>query len=235
MQIAMTRIIILFISIPIFYFASCSDNKPNNRKEIDPEEIFFDYKIWGGEGNDFITVKLQYRYGGENGESFFLEAPAKVELDGEILKADSARMTGVYYEVQKPLKSFAGKHTITFTASNNKKYRETFNFQPLMLTKPVPASLQRTDLIFEFKGLSNDDLVRVLMTDTSYLSEEINQVDSVKNGGIVITREQLRGLKNGPIFLEITKEFESEIKNGTREGGRISISYGLKREFILKD
>jgi ATP-dependent protease Clp ATPase subunit len=158
-----------------------------------------------------------------------------VELDGEVLKADSAKMTGVYYEVQKPVKTFSGKHTITFTALNNKKYRESFNFQPVTLAKPVPEILQRSDLIFEFNGLSPDDLVRVLMTDTSFLSEEINRIDSVKNGRIIITKKELKALSNGPVHMQIIKEYEKEVKNGTKEGGRLSISYGLRREFELTD
>ena len=231
----MNRILVLIFILPIFLAAACGKDEKRNMKDIDPDSIYFDYKIWGEEGYENITVKLQYRLRNVNGESILLEEPAKVELDGDVLKADSAKMTGVYYEAQKPVKTFSGKHTITFTDVNNKKYRESFNFQPVTLAKPVPATLQRSDLIFEFNGLSPEDLVRVLITDTSFLSDEINRVDTVKNGRLIISKEELIALSNGPVHLEITKEFEKPVKNGTPEGGRISISYGLKREFILKD
>jgi hypothetical protein len=42
-------------------------------------------------------------------------------------------------------------------------------------------------------------------------------------------------LKNGPINLQFYKELEKQVKNGTREGGKLSITYGLKREFELMD
>lgn len=231
----MNRFFVLLFLLTFFFAVSCSNEENGNRKDINPESIYFDYKIWGQEGYDKIIVKLQYRYGGENGESILLEEPSKVELDGEVLKADSAKMTGVYYEIQKPIATFSGKHTITFTGSNNKKYKKVFDFQPISLTKPLPAVIKRKDLIFEFKGISTDDLVRVLMTDTAFFSEEVNRVDSVKNGRLYIFKEELTGLKNGPIYLEITKEYEREINKGTSEGGRLSISYGLKREFILEN
>lgn len=32
-----------------------------------------------------------------------------------------------------------------------------------------------------------------------------------------------------------TKEFARDIKNGTKEVGRISINYGFRREFVLED
>lgn len=231
----MNRFFVLLFILPFFFAASCSNDEKVNRRDIDPESIYFDYKIFGNEGYDKITVKLQYRYDGENGETILLEEPSIVELDGEMLIADSAKMTGVYYEVQKPVTAFSGKHTITFTAGNNKKYKEVFDFKPITLTKPVPAVIKRGDLVFEFNGLSRNDLVRVLMTDTAFFSEEVNRVDSVKNGRLFIFKEELRGLKNGPIYLEITKENEREVSKGTKEGGRLSISYGLRREFNLTD
>jgi hypothetical protein len=231
----MNRFFVLLFILPFFFAAACGNDEKRNMKDIDPESIYFDYKVWGEEGFDNITVKLQYRIRSENGESILLEDPAKVELDGEVLKADSARMTGVYYEVQKPVKTFSGKHTITFIDIKNKKYRESFNFQPVTLAKPVPSTLQRSDLIFEFNGLSPEDLVRVLITDTSFLSDEINRIDSVKNGRIIITKEELMALSNGPVHMQIIKEYEREIKSGTSRGGRLSISYGLRREFILEE
>jgi hypothetical protein len=236
----MNRLFVLLLCVPSIFFVTCTSNEIGSSKDVDPESIYFDYKIWGEEGNDSLTIKLQYRFAGENGTTLLLDEPSKVELDGEVLKADSSKITGVFYEVQKPLATFTGKHTITFTSGNKKQYKEVFNFEPISLANPVPATIQRGNLVFApmvigVNGLSNDDKVRVLMTDTSYLSEEINRVDTVKNGRLIISKEELTALSNGPVHLEITKEYEKAIKNGTPEGGRISISYGLKREFILKD
>ena len=80
-----------------------------------------------------------------------------------------------------------------------------------------------------------DDYVRVLLTDTSFESEDINWLDTVKNGRVVISKENLKKVVNGPVQLEFIKEVDNPVKNGTKEGGRLSFSYGLKREFILKD
>jgi hypothetical protein len=231
----MNRLFVLLISILTLSLTACTSNEIGSSKDVNPESIYFDYKIWGEEGNDNLTVKLQYRFAGKNGTTLLLDGLSKVELDGEILKADSSKITGVFYEVEKPVASFAGKHNITFTDGNSKQYKESFNFLAVSLAKPVPATLQRGDLIFEFNGLSDEDNVRVVMTDTSYLSEEINRIDTVKNGRLVISKEDLMALSKGPVHLEITKEIERPVKNGTREGGRFSISYGLKREFILED
>jgi len=231
----MNRLFVLLLSIPSIFLFSCNSNEIGSSKDVNPEAIYFDYKIWGDEGNDNLTVKLQYRFGGENGTTLTLEKPAKVELDGEIIPVDSTKMLGAFYETEKSIENFNGEHTITFTAFNEKKYREKFGFQAISLKTKLPAALKRGKMLLEVDGLEAKDFVRVILTDTSYASEGINRVDKIKNGQIIITEEDLKSLVNGPIQLELIKEEERAVKNGTREGGRISISYGLKREFILKD
>ena len=201
---------------------------------MNPDAVYFDYKIWGKEGDEDITIMLQYRFGGENGTTLVLEEPGKVELDGEVIKGDSSAMTGAFYEIQKPLAGFAGKHAIVFTDNNGKQYREQFSFQPVFLKTAIPDTIQRDYLIFELDGLDRTDYVRVLMTDTSFKSEGINRLDTVTNGRITITPFDLRNVVDGQVQLEFIKEDERPVNKGTNEGGRISISYGLKREFILK-
>src|SRR4026208_2066694 len=109
----------LFISAliltSIFFLFSCTSNEIGNSKDVNPDAVFFDYKIWAEETREDVTVNLQYRMGGKNGTTLVLDAPSKVLFDGEELELDSAKVTGAYYELQRPFASFAGKHTISFT------------------------------------------------------------------------------------------------------------------------
>lgn len=223
------------IFLCFLFFISCNSNETGNGEDVNPESIYFDYKVWGEEGNENITVMLQYRFAGRNGTTLLLSDPARVELDGEQIKADSSTMTGAYYEVIKPVKTFTGLHTITYTDINNKKHSEKFNFSPLSLQKNIPDVMKRDDLVFELNGLDQVDYVRVLMLDTIFESKGINRIDTVRNGILVINKERLRNVVNGPIHLELYKEVDRPVQDGTKEGGRISITYGLKRDFILTD
>jgi len=226
-------IISAFVSI--FSLLSCTSNEIGNIKDVNPEAVFFDYEIWAEEGKEDVTVNLQYRMGGKNGTTLVLDEPSKVMLDGEPLIVDSAKVTGAYYEVQKPIMSFPGKHSITFIDLNRKEYKEEFEFTPFMLDPPVPAILNRGDLVFNFKGLDSVDYLNVILTDTSFKSADINDIDTVKNGRLVISAGRLSALINGPINLQFHREVEKPMKNGTKEGGKLYIHYGLKREFELKD
>jgi hypothetical protein len=229
-------LLLFFIITPgALSISSCNSNEIGGSKDVNPETIWFDYQISGEEGRNDMTVMLQFRFAGENGTTLVLDNPSKVELDGEFIKADSSKMTGAFYEIMKPVKEFTGKHTITFTDINKKQYKEEFSFQPISLKTKLPATIEREELLFELDGLNHVDYVRVLLTDTAFRSEGINRVDTVKNGRIIISKKDLETVVNGPVQLELIKEDEKRIRNGTAEGGRISIIYGLKREFVLRD
>ncbi|MBS1656251.1 MAG: hypothetical protein JSU05_15470, partial [Bacteroidetes bacterium] len=59
---------------------SCASNEIGNAKDVNPDAIFFDYKIWGDESKDIATCMLQYRFAGPNGTTLVLEDPSKVEI-----------------------------------------------------------------------------------------------------------------------------------------------------------
>src|ERR1051326_7045639 len=102
---------LLFLSgCLVFCLVACNDVEIGKAKDVDPESIYYDYKISGEEGRDYAIVKLQYRFGGPNGTTLVLDEPSKVTLDGVVLKVDSAKYSGAYYEVTKPIDSLKGKH-----------------------------------------------------------------------------------------------------------------------------
>ena len=226
----------LFISTVVLtsILYSCTSNEIGNSKDVNPDAIYFDYEVWADESNPEVTVNLQYRMGGPNGTTLVLNEPSRVLFDGEQLKVDSAKVSGAYYEVQKPTSSFAGKHTIVFTDLNKKEYKEEIEFFPFSVDS-IPSTIDRGDLVFTFKGLDSVDRLDVALTDTSYTSDDINDTASVRNGRLIISSDKLASLKSGPINLQFYKEVEVPVKNGTAEGGRILIRFGLQREFELKD
>jgi hypothetical protein len=225
----MLRFVPGFIFVLLFAPA-CTNNPLGNRKDIDPEAIFFDYIIRGDEDDSDVTLYLQLRTGGPNGYTLTLKDPAKVELDGELIQVDSAKLTGAYYEIQKPAESFIGKHTITFTDFNKKVHIQEFEYKPFSLETELDE-VDRGDLVFDLEGLEKEDYLHVSATDTSFTSRDIVQIDTVKDGKLIIPAYKLKYLVDGPITLLLSKETQEIVKNEIR--GRITVSYGLKREFDL--
>ncbi len=223
----------LFLLLPAVCWLSCTNNDLENNREVNPEAIYFDYQVTGEDGDEDITVLIQFRFGGSNGSTLVLERPSLVALDGEPLQVDSTMMTGAFYEIRKPVKDFAGTHGIVFTDVNQKKYEEKFSFRPIVLRTPIPSVVERGDLVLDLDGLEPVDYVRIIMTDTAFASEGINRLDTVKNGRVLIRERDLKNVFDGPVHLELYMERERPVKDRTSEGGRLAISYGINREFVL--
>lgn len=221
---------LLFIS-SVFSFIACNTKK-DKEYNANPGAIYFDYEIIGKEGDDNLTVILQYRDGGKEGDAV---AVNKVMLDGEIIMGDSAKMTGFFYELHKPISSFSGKHHIVFTDADNNEYKEEFEFQPVVLLTPIADTMQKAELVFAFQGLEAEDHIRLVLTDTSFYNDGINMISTVINDKLVITQSDLENIAPGPVQLEFIREYERPVKTGTEAGGRLLITYSLKREFFLKN
>lgn len=222
-----SRLFVLFLSLILL--TSCGPDKKIN---TDPGAAYFDYMIWGDEESGLVTVKLQYRSGGPNGESFRLDEGAKVELDGESLKADTAGLNGTYYELIKSVPDFAGKHIVRTTGKDGKFYQVEFDFIPIVLKTQVPPVVGRDSLILDLEGLQPRDTVRVLLTDTSFYGNGIEHLGRLQKGRAVI--RHFGDLQTGPVFAEFTKEQLIPLK-ASKGGGILSVTYGLKREFMLAD
>ncbi len=234
----MYRTVQLFILALFFSLVSCNNSNESESvigrmDETDLESVFFDYKINAEEGDDNLTIMLQFRFEDIEGESIIVDDAGKVALDGEELIADSSGLTGAYYEINKPLLGFAGEHEIVFTYGS-KTYREKFSYYPMVFKTELPDTLNRENFVIELDGLDQEDYVRVIMFDTT-VNDGVNRLNLTNEGKIEITLEDLAELRNGEIQLELHRENEKPMKNGTEAGGRLLRSYVLKRTFILRD
>lgn len=213
--------------------AACTNT--DNQKTAEAPPLYAQYRIWGEEGRNDVTCLLRFKPNSSSAQTIILQKPAGVRLDKEILTADSTPMSGAYYEVQKPLADFAGKHTITLTDINGNQYAETFTFQPFTIVNTLPETISRKNLDLQLDGLKSGDQVRVFLLDTSFADNGINELQTVTNGRIQVTKEQLSRLAPGPITLQLIREEERPVTNPPRNGGHISLSYQLTRDLQLAD
>jgi len=226
------RIIIFLFSALSVFIISCRNSETDGDAGFG--DLYLDCKVWSEEGSENATLKLQFRIGGPEGRTTRLPETAKVELDGIQLKADSAKLEGPYYEAVLPLKEFAGTHSIRYTSPGAKVYEDSFSFVPFTLDPEMPAVMTRGDLVFTFKGLDAEDYLRVWLSDTLFTSDDINDIDTIRNGKLVIHRERLATIAGGPINLQFHKEAQLPFRRITPAGGRIYITYTLKRMFELR-
>lgn len=223
----------LFHTILILLVVACNRENKKSRDPLSSDNIYLDYKVTATEGDDNLTILLQLRDGGDEEDG--VNGALKMMLDGESILPDSTALGGIFYETHQPIESFAGPHEIVFQAADGKEYREKFTFQPVVLNTVIADTVYRSDLVFEFSGLEPGDRVRVLLTDTSFINDGVNRVEKLRDGKLVIDSSSLDRVANGPVLAEFIREFEQPIKDGTKAGGRLRITYALKREFFLAD
>lgn len=212
--------------------ASClnTDNGASRRMPA----VYADYRIWGEEGKEEVTCLFRFFEGSPDGETIVLR-DGSIALDGYTLKADSAPETGAYYELFRPVSTFSGAHTITFRDEQGKTYREDFEYRPFFI-RPALATMQRRGPIsIGIEGVPAGGKLRVIVTDTSFTTRDINELLPVLDGKITLSPVQLDRVASGPLNLHLYREEERPLRHPPSAGGMIAISYGLQRFFELSD
>lgn len=229
----MTKVFTSFWLLCMVLIVACNDG--GVRKGKSPErQVYADYSISGEEGNDSVSCVFRFYKGGPGNLAVLLHEPAKVVLDGQVVQPDSARLSGIYYEVSRPLEQFKGNHEIIFTNEDGKEYRQSFEFISFSIMPELPERLPKRSLVIKLTDFPKQNMaVRLSITDTSFATNDINEIVNVANGQLHIDQSSLEKLKAGPVVLEIVREEEKPIQTKDNVGGRIIISYGLKKEFEL--
>jgi hypothetical protein len=225
--------VVLFLGFAAIVAGCTNRDKINNK--ISYDDLYFDYNITAEENDENVTCVFQYKNGDAEGKALNIE-PSRVELDGQGLKWDSARLSGFFYEAQKPIDSFAGKHMVVFTNPDGRRYKNEFEFSPFTLEEELPEKIHRKPFQIELKNFpTTEKKLRLLLLDTTFESPGFNDLVPVINGKINIDPSILSTVRNGPINFELYMEQELPLRQSTKAGGRLSITYGLKREFELVD
>lgn len=231
------RFVITFwpLSGLLFLLSACFNNADVESAESnDRQSIYKDFRVWAEEGREEVTVRLQFRAGGMDGEAVLMDNPGTVLLDNLPVAADSTRFTGVYYETFQPLREFEGKHTIAFVDKAKKQQTAEFHFLPFSLAKEIPNKVRKAPFEIQLKNFPDEPAsIRLVMVDTSLFSADVNEEIMVENGKIAITAEYLDNLTKGPVLLEIHREDEQPLQGESRSSGKLIITYRLKREFTL--
>ena len=104
------------------------------------------------------------------------------------------------------------------------------------MQEELTGKIRRKPFIIHLKDFpSTQRSVRLILLDTAFESGGFNDKIPVVDGKINIDNYILSSIKKGPVILELYFEQELPLRQQTRAGGKISITYGLKREFELID
>lgn len=227
---------VLNIAVIVFIMTACSSNEIGNSRDVDPQAIFIEYTITQPNPGDDVWCRAQYRFGGKNGTTLLINSPGKVELDGQLMEADSSFFSGAYYQRHVAVNKFTGEHTLSFTDVNGKTYNEKFSFHPV-ICNAVPETLARQKgLSFTASGFIPGDTISLAISDTAASSPDIISTRHVINGAITVSPAELEHLYAGPLVIRLWRQADIPLSNPTSEGGHIIFDFQIgEYRAILKD
>jgi hypothetical protein len=224
----MKRTLGLILALCPLIFLSCNGEDKKAPVAQAASDLYLDYKVAAEETAEYAVVLVHFRKGGAEANAIALEEGSQVSLDGQPLVADSARLAGVYYEAQLPLADFAGPHKIVYTDKQGQNFEQSFQFVPLTIAD-MPPVIEREDLNLDLGQSGQNSRIQVIVTDTSFSTADINEEYKAGKGQIVISKDALKKVANGPLTLELVKEEVTPLPNG-----RLVINYTLRRELELR-
>lgn len=230
----MVRKICLYLVLVLIGLNGCRD-EDNKSAETRVDDIYFDYSVIAEEGREMVSCLFRFREDDLAGDPITLSETVMLTFDGLEIAADSARMAGTFYEIMLPLNQFEGEHTVLFRAPSGREYSETFVFRPFAISQELPPRISRKNFNIQMEGLPENETISLVLTDTSFLSNDFNGIVTVEKNALTIPIEKLSEVKNGPVIFQIQREEIKNLKDAPGQGGRLLIQYGLQREFILTD
>ena len=175
-----------FLTLAILVIA-CSSNEIGNSKDVNPQTVYIDYSVEHEENNPTVSCIAQFRFAGKNGTTLILNEPAKIELDGKKMQLDSSSSSGAFYSLSENVTAFEGKHELIYTDAANKVYHQQFTFHPLNLKSTIANNLsKKQNLIIGFSDQNENNVIAISIEDTAQKTENIDKMDTIKNGHIII-------------------------------------------------
>ncbi|MFL5788849.1 MAG: hypothetical protein ACJ748_12395 [Flavisolibacter sp.] len=209
-----------------------STNAPLNKefRNVEPE-----LSVWADENSGSVSCHFIFTKGRYSDKGVAIPGKGKLQLDGIELRADSSKFNGYYYDYISEITPFSKKHLLVFTDPNGDIYKDDFDFIPPVVENSLNERMSRKPFHLALKNIPERAYIRLVLTDTSFYSKDVNELVPVIDGKIEITQKMLNNLKNGQISLELFEELEKSLFKHTPYEGKFSLSYHIQREFDLTD
>ncbi len=211
---------------------SCNTEEIGNSKDVAPDTIYTSYILAHSEGEAQVKCTAQFRFAGPLGTTLLLNDPSKVQLDGKTIPLDSSSSRGAFYELNKPVATFTGSHTWSFTDIAGKTYEEAFDFEPVTLESELPATVKTADLLLKFNAVNDNDSMSVTVIDTTKPDADNEQKYRISKGTVLLPAALFKNLKPGTLKLYCYLVRKKALQNCPKEGGLISEIHYLKERTL---
>ncbi len=223
----MNGIKILMVASIFMIIHSCASNEIGHSKDVNQDEINQGYFMEYDEAKDKTEITAFFRFAGPNGTTLILDAPGKVEMNGEKLDLKETKDAGAYYYKTLNGKLPDGEYSFEYTDLHQKSFKNTVSWKNIEV-ESVSDSFSHSDgLLISF----NDDPQGRKEEITIAISDSANSISEtishVRREKIKIAGSKLKDL-HGPLEINMRRNGQFNLKNQTHAGGYIGTAYRLK-------
>lgn len=232
----MNKTILILVLLFVSLGAGCASIETVESTNIKPADIYQDYNITA---NRFETKTYAvFRVGGSTGKTVDLDAPSKIEVDGEPLpEIAPSGIKGTDYQLNEKV-AYKAAREFVFTNADGKVYRNTIGLAPIEFTAKegfMVSASKRNFLPLSRISLDEKEQFEIYMTNERFVKtnatpSNINieaKFDREKNA-LIVEPEILKNIPagNATVFLNVSKT--SQLQNAAGVGGRSTIKYYAK-------
>ncbi|HEY0434069.1 MAG TPA: hypothetical protein VGC95_09365, partial [Chitinophagaceae bacterium] len=125
-------------------------------------------------------------------------------------------------------------HQLVYEDADNVKHRAQFEYEPVMLQPVEEGDARMNGLHLQFNSPGDSAVIRLAIADTSFVSRDINEMDTIRNGAVTIPPVKLQSLRPGPATLVISHEIEQPFDTSHVIRGRIMSAFEIQRTINLQ-
>jgi hypothetical protein len=223
----MFKSFLLFTFIAAFWSA-CPSTETVESTRVAASEVYQSYSISASRRE--TSVHATFRQSGETGKTIDLDAPAKIELNGQLMtEIAPSFMSGTNYETK--MSGFVPRQQFAFTDAKGKVYRNEIALAALEISAPKIVLSRTRGSIFQLsRAVAADEQLSVSVNGKAVVDKEsLNR--AVEAGlddariNVSIAPDSLKEFRTGAATLQVTVEKKAALKQTTPSGGAVRFVY----------
>jgi hypothetical protein len=224
-----TKGILYSISLlTLIILSGCYSSEIAQSKDVNQEQIHQAYYINVDEETGSYRAEAVYRFGGNKGTTLILSSPASIRLNGDTMSGISDPIRGYYY-VKNIFSTDTNSFKFEYTNTQGKICKNAVSFGRIKLIELPDSFSKARKLKIKWEGepVMSNESVYLIITAQENTSTRIS-TDLKGDRKIIVTPEQMAGLKAGNGTIQIVREVEKALDKGTELGGLMNAEYSSK-------
>lgn len=228
--------IFIVSSLSLLLFTAC-DTPPSIMPStaIKPNSMSQVIKLRYEEEKKELVVTAQFLNNGYVKETYFLEKPSQILLNGKEGILDTIFWTGVMYKWIFGKAQSNGAYNLTYI-NNTDTLKNMFEFNGFELTKPIPNSIDKSkNLVLYLKGLPDNKSIDIALKDWNTRGLDTSFYVKTFNNTVTINAEVFKMFNKGNIEINIAYRTEDTLLQQRNPKSYVAYYYELtKRTLTLQ-